>query len=262
MLSAIAKYIFGGILHETQEETVPLETKEVNDWLLVNMPYQTLEDLETEDDILTSVPQLMMQDCDKSFDYLNTASYCDIAPTNISQALEPTFLSECVEDFQILPESMYLNHSLYYPQDFSLVASQCFGSLTCSAVINSDKSVVVIQDKQPKSKSKTVVIQLSTRKNEVRKEPSKKVNHHSELTKEYFNHKIPVLSAKADLLERIKEIKPVQQAIEYDMKKHNSRGNLNRQNKTLIYEASAKSNRRKNLCRQPSGANNNRRCQN
>ncbi|KFM82589.1 hypothetical protein X975_14601, partial [Stegodyphus mimosarum] len=68
------------------------------------------------------------------------------------------------------------------------------------------------------------------------------------------------VSPKAELLERIKELKPAQRAIEYEKKKYISRSQLNRQNRNYIFQASSKTNRRKNLQRHHSGANNNRRC--
>ncbi|XP_035218540.1 aspartic and glutamic acid-rich protein-like [Stegodyphus dumicola] len=68
------------------------------------------------------------------------------------------------------------------------------------------------------------------------------------------------ISPKAELLERIKDLKPAQRAIEYEKKKYISRSQLNRQNRNYIFQASSKTNRRKNLQRHHSGANNNRRC--
>lgn len=43
MLSALAKYIFGGVMGDAPETTsMQYETREINDWLLVDMPGKCL----------------------------------------------------------------------------------------------------------------------------------------------------------------------------------------------------------------------------
>lgn len=267
MLSALAKFIFGGIINDVPEESLQCETREVNDWLLVNLPNQTdndIEELERDDDsddILTSLPRLLM--LESSYD----RSFCDVIspsilyehPLDTRIATQSSFLNECPEDFQILPESLYIGHSFYYPSEFSLVVSQCFSSPECNGLLNPDQSVLIIEDKRVHAThSKTVVINSKDAK--VQNLPDKRICHPAALSRNYVNHRSPVFSARTELLEQIEVLKPKQQAIEYELKKQVSRSQLNRQNKNYIYETSAKTNRRKNLWRHHSGANNNRKC--
>lgn len=64
----------------------------------------------------------------------------------------------------------------------------------------------------------------------------------------------------AVVLEHVKDLKPVQQAIQNEARKYLTRSQLNRQNRNYIYQSSTKTNRRRNLQRNHSGANNNRKC--
>lgn len=64
----------------------------------------------------------------------------------------------------------------------------------------------------------------------------------------------------AVVLEHVKDLKPVQQAIQNEARKYLTRSQLNRQNRNYIYQSSVKTNRRRNLQRNHSGVNNNRKC--
>lgn len=263
MLSTLAKYIFGGFV-EVAPETTPMqyETREVNDWLLVDMPDQDIdnEDLnsegEEEDEILTALPLLMTQDsyiCDNSYAeiHMPIEQSCSM---DTQLATQSSFLSECLEDFQILPESLYLNQSLYYPADFSLVVSQCYNGFHCTTTRNPERSF--FHAAIPKDRRKRIVTVKITPMPVL---ADKRINHPA-YSKNFINHRSPVLPPKTALLEQIKDLKPVQKAVEHETKKYLTRSQLNRQNRNYIYETSVKTNRRRNLQRNHSGANNNRKC--
>ncbi|XP_054716427.1 uncharacterized protein LOC129225920 [Uloborus diversus] len=273
MLSALAKYIFGGIMDNAQEESMQCETREVNDWLLINMPDQAVDDTDfdsadekspesedeleaipddqenEEDDILTSLPLLLGQDnhvCDTiCIQSVALKRSLDMA-TRV--AVQSILIEECSENFQVIPESSYVNHSLYYPSDYCLVMA--LKQLFRDRVIKSRKVIAELE-------------QLNHNLNQVLTRKAPLTNSSQTIAQPIVIPQLPktnALAPKEALLVQIKQLKPSQKAMQRDTRKLNSRSYLNRQNKNYIYESSVKTNRRSNLQRHHSGANNNRKC--
>ncbi|XP_015905275.1 uncharacterized protein [Parasteatoda tepidariorum] len=266
MLRAIAGYILGGILSDPPQETLECETQEVNDWLVVNMPNKLDEsdlDFESdteseidEDDILACLPILMTVDELEYNDSLDAQVSLDNIPRS-SLIPEDIMRGSMILQYnsaQCASDLLANENTYVYPY---LPQNKC-----CQLMITYPGYEYSWKD----SLDKTAAVKILKKLRAYRQENSKKSNTNPELTcnpvqtPTYINHRPPVASSKTDLLQQIKEIQPSQKAKEIALKKHVTRSQLNRQNKNYIYCTSAKTNRRKDLQRNHSGANNNRKC--
>jgi hypothetical protein len=164
-------------------------------------------------------------------------------------------LYEHAANFQILPNTWDTNQTLHYPSKFSLAVAQCysgtleFGSSTLGPLIAVLQAQIQRREFSAFKPSST----LTDR------------NDHPEYLKRVYKLRDTALKMReakttALALGQVKEIKPIQEAIQYESKKYLTRSHLNRQNKNYLYQSSVKTNRRRNLQRNHSGANNNRRC--
>lgn len=175
-------------------------------------------DSESEDDeILTAVPLLLTEDntiCDTSFAEISSdTSFVDIPIVNsyiankqsvilpgqsvlVTQVANESvdkILNECSEDFQILPESLYLNQTFYYPSDFSLVVSQCYNGFHCTTTRNPERLFLHAEiPKECKSKNRTTTGRATPLSVLI----DKRINHPAAYSKNFINHRSPVLPPK------------------------------------------------------------------
>ncbi|GFT96026.1 uncharacterized protein NPIL_400961 [Nephila pilipes] len=258
MLRALTSYFFGNIQEETPEAPVECETREVNDWLIVNLPDQTKDSInlddETEadnavdldeDDILMSVSVLM-----QSNGLSNDSMYIcdDVCDGVINIPYEPS-------DEENIMKVSHGNSSTFSDISFEIyrspdICTECPVSHRALSLAERHPLRCLFFRVQDVLKEKTVTI-TNTAVTCVC--PPK----HS---KSYVNHRPPIHLQKTDLVQRIKELEPEQKAIRRIAKKNFTKGKLDRQNKNYIYENSSKKNRRSNLQRNHSGVNNNRKC--
>ncbi|KAG8189558.1 hypothetical protein JTE90_026602 [Oedothorax gibbosus] len=308
MLRALAGYFFGG---PQQEEQLECETKEVNDWLVVNMPDQPQTNIELEeesndmelddiDDVLWCLSNWFSPEVTEKTTNLEDEE--DIEPS-ITQVRFLYDQENEVQNFDILYNNnkenngdsmvnlpneldifmnMAYNLDLRQLNDWPLMpfveTSRCgknMDQIQLKKITDYLKETLPMSFFVPPTNSKCELLCLyeegSSKPKELlqrlRERNGKKATKHGDVTcppvysKTYVNHRHPSQSPpKTDLLQKIKELEPEQKATQYAMKKNLSRGQINRQNKNYIYDTSTKKNRRKNLQRNPSGANNNRKC--
>lgn len=163
-------------------------------------------------------------------------------------------LYEHVANFQILPNTWDTNQTLHYPSKFSLAVAQCYNGTIQLASSTLGPLIAILQAQVERRDASFKPSSTLTDRND-----------HPEYLKRVYKLRdtaLKIREAKNTALAfgQGKEIKPIQEAIQYESKKYLTRSHLNRQNKNYLYQSSVKTNRRRNLQRNHSGANNNRRC--
>ncbi|CAL1295698.1 unnamed protein product [Larinioides sclopetarius] len=299
MLRALASYFFGGIEDETPEASIECETREVNDWLVVNLPDQTKDSINLNDDDDTY--EIDDEDIRDEMDEDDTVEV-DASDTYEMDSEEDDILMSV--SFLMMPPdsgkpSLELSNNQYsfddsiteqYPDMFPVLSPRNFITYFCNNRKNkqlmnaesfSDQIIKIVFPVQSAIQQPTKMcddtrealldlildsrIQKRAHRNEIVTEFGVHV-HTIDLTpppmysKSYVNHRHPEKLLNHDILQRIKELEPEQQAVQRSAKKILTRGQLNRQNKNYMYETSSKRNRRSNRQRNHSGANNNRKC--
>ncbi|GBM65224.1 hypothetical protein AVEN_65672-1 [Araneus ventricosus] len=300
MLRALASYFFGGIEDETPEAPIECETREVNDWLVVNLPDQNRdsinlnEDDDTyeiddedirnemdeddtvevdasdtyemdsdEDDILLSVSFLMMPpDGEKLISELSNDQY----------RFESRVSEQHTDLFPILSPPSYWKYFCEGTDSRQLMNTERTSKQILDLIFPVQPAIqrpAKINDDHAEALLDLIIgsrIQKRAQRNEIVNEFEGVHVHVIDLTpppmysKSYVNHRHPEKLLNYDILQRIKELEPEQQAVQRSAKKTLTRGQLNRQNKNYMYETSSKRNRRSNRQRNHSGANNNRKC--
>ncbi|KAF8770859.1 uncharacterized protein LOC129988250 [Argiope bruennichi] len=312
MLRALASYFFGGIEDETPEAPIECETREVNDWLVVNLPDQNKDSINLNDDdddedtyeiddediknvmdddddaIEVDASDLNEMDSDED-DILLSLSFLMMPPDaeNLSSELsndQSSFENRVLKKSHYQGPFVPLNrrHQAYFEENVNYSSIVLVSSKLLEAVGRSLKYFEDIQKLEGKPAIQknelleedvldlfSIATRQRTKRNDIVNEFERKdkvnvqvleISSPPMYSKNYVNHRHPEKVLNYDLLQRIQELEPEQQAVQRSIRKNLTRGQLNRQNKNYMYETSSKKNRRSNRQRNPSGANNNRKC--
>lgn len=270
MLRALTSYLFGNIQEETPEAPVECETREVNDWLVVNLPNQTKSCINlddevdlNEDDILMSVSVLMQSDglSDESMYICGDVNdgVIDIPYENSDSknGIEASYGQLVVASYPIRNPRIETAHE--FIETVQEMQETCPLLVPDMSVYHGQISILESSSSLLKSFRNTLGLRIETFKQPLVIKNTG-VTCAPKYSKSYVNHRHPNHSQKTDLIQRIKELEPEQKALQRITNKNLSKGQIHRQNKNYIYENSSKKHRRSKIQWNRSGANNSRRC--